>query len=86
MVVCTRTQEEYLDVEHAFSKFCDEASCVQCPFDNIVPCSENCDDFVRDNPEEAMRIMGLEDKEEEHFEFNEDAFKDLMGGALCLNA
>ena len=78
-----------LDVERAFSKFCEGGNCSSCPFDTIVPADEDCRDFAQRNPEEAMQIMGLEDeddKEDEHFEFNEDAFKDLMGGAICLNA
>lgn len=78
-----------LDFERAFSEFCEGRNCSSCPFDTIVPADEDCLDFALCNLEEAIQIMRLEDeddKEDEHFEFNEDAFKDLMGGASYPNA
>lgn len=81
MLVNTETKREYPDIDTALSDFCMGRLCDGCPFDTAgLDDDESCLSFAKRNPEDAMCFMGLEDSDDmdESFEFDEDAFKDLI--------
>lgn len=82
MLINTKTGRTYSDIDEAFRFFCLGRDCEDCPFNDIdLEDCESCSDFARKHQEMATLFMDLEDPDDvdEVFEFDENAFKDMMG-------
>lgn len=81
MLINTKTGRTHSDIDEAFRFLCLGRDCEDCLFNDIdLEDCESCGDFVRKHQETAMLLMDLEDPDDvdEAFEFDENAFKDLM--------
>ena len=79
MFVHIETQKEYKDIGEALLELCGNTTCNSCPFNDAVPREMSCGEFVDTSRETAMGLLGLEEKEDSAFEFDEKAFKNMLG-------
>ncbi len=81
MFVSSCTEVEYTTLDDVFKEYCRSRSCWECPFDKFLdkhPGIDDCNDVPRKFPDEAMEMMKVVEKDEK-FEFDETAFRDLIG-------